>query len=62
MDKWEKLKTEIEFLNKQGVTNIHPLLISGYMSYIEQLDQAEEKAAENQALIQELRKAAEERI
>lgn len=35
--KWELLKAELEYLGKQGVTSIHPLLVLGYMSYIEQL-------------------------
>ena len=39
--KWTRLRGEIEGLDFEGVTNIHPQIILSYMAFIEQIEELE---------------------
>jgi len=43
MNKYEKLRKEFEYLRSQGVSTIDPLIVLGYMDFIDQIEAAEER-------------------
>lgn len=37
---WKKLRWEMRHLSQAGVTCLHPVIILGYMDFLEQIEQA----------------------
>lgn len=43
MDKYDKLRGEMDYLHQQGTQAISPLVVLGYMSYLDQIEAAAER-------------------
>ncbi len=45
---WVRLRNEMLCLNQDGVTRFHPVIVLGYMDFLEQIE-GEKKEGENEA-------------
>ena len=46
---WKRLKNEMRCLNQDGVTCFHPVIVLGYMDFLEQIEQEKEEGRKEAA-------------
>lgn len=40
---WKRLKSEMQHLNRERVTSFHPVIVLGYMDFLEQMEPEREE-------------------